>query len=329
MKHDTPTEEDATILNEWTEDAIEQLNINGAEENQTREYKASGALDKKNPKRKEDISKDVSAMANGAGGVIIYGMKEKDNLPDGLDPITRSDISREWLEQVINSNIEPRIPGLLVEPVPIKGHPDQVIYVVVVPASTTAHQASDDKYYRRYNFQCQPMRDHEIRDVMNRATTANLRVEFHPEALGRSGEGADTYQLVPVVHNDGPILVENLRLLYVVPGLVTTYWGDDPMVMQVVELEHKDHITATGVGRDENGRATARELQVVFRGTDILFPCDKVSPPAKELLRYCLGPRTLPMVLALRKQLTGQWTLWADNMLPMRGEISFLDLHRW
>jgi hypothetical protein len=44
------------------------------------------------------------------GGVIVYGMNEKGQFPGGLDSgFDPSNISREWIEQVINSKIQRRI----------------------------------------------------------------------------------------------------------------------------------------------------------------------------------------------------------------------------
>ena len=121
----------------------------------TRRPKCSGASDGK----KTEITKDVSAMANSAGGLIIYGIREFDDkakrhLPEKIDPIDRTLFSREWLEQVIN-NIRPRIDKLRITPVPVdpNAHPNSVVYVVEIPRSITAHQDSDLRYYRRYNFQ--------------------------------------------------------------------------------------------------------------------------------------------------------------------------------
>jgi hypothetical protein len=47
---------------------------------------------------------------------------------------------------------------------------NEVVYVIEIPKSTTAHQNSDKKYYRRYNFQSIPMDDWEIKDIINRVT---------------------------------------------------------------------------------------------------------------------------------------------------------------
>ncbi len=93
----------------WDLPTIQSYIKNQVEESINLDYKAADALQKTDGKKRE-ISKDVSAMANSAGGVIIYGVKEfnqsdKRHLPEKIDPVNRTDISKEWLEQVINSNI--------------------------------------------------------------------------------------------------------------------------------------------------------------------------------------------------------------------------------
>src|SRR5438128_1492530 len=82
----------------------------GIGESLTLDYKASPAL-ARHDKCKNELCKDVSAFANSAGGQIIYGIDEKNNkLDDG------SEISREWIEQIIDSNVQPRIEGLIITP---------------------------------------------------------------------------------------------------------------------------------------------------------------------------------------------------------------------
>lgn len=166
---------------------LEKLISDKVEENNHLEYKDARALvaeGEKNPKA--DIAKDVSAMANSEGGLIIYGIKEykipeKKHLPEEITPIDRTEFSREWIEQVINSNISPKIEGLLIHPVPLD-KVDEVVYVVEIPQSTTAHQNTiDGRYYRRYNFQAIWMVDYEIRDIMNRTKHPVIELDFRIE----------------------------------------------------------------------------------------------------------------------------------------------------
>lgn len=169
----------------WTLDKINQHIKNGIEENINLDYKRSDSLGKNNEKKKE-LSKDVSAFANSAGGVIIYGMKEFDeaskrHLPEKIDAVSRTEISKEWIEQVINSNISPKIHGISVTPIQVGEERDnKVIYVVEIPQSTTAHQAKDKRYYKRYNFESIMMDDWEIKDIINRKNVSDIRIEFEP-----------------------------------------------------------------------------------------------------------------------------------------------------
>ncbi len=116
-------------------------------ESLTLDYKASPALAKDGSSRNE-LCKDVSAFANSAGGQIIYGIVEKkDDKPARVDE--GSDIPREWIEQIIGSNIQPRIGGIVITP--IDAGNSRNAFVITIPASSTAHQAPDKKYYRRFN----------------------------------------------------------------------------------------------------------------------------------------------------------------------------------
>lgn len=163
-------------MTKWTEDRLQTYITDKIEESLHLDYKAAGALDRS---KKIEITKDVSAMANSDGGVIIYGIAERREnkaLPGTLTPINQREFSKEWLEQIIQ-NIEPRIIGIEIHPVNAEDGSGGVYYVVEVPKASTAHQALDQKYYRRFNFESVAMYDHEIRDLMNRQTTPRVEVE--------------------------------------------------------------------------------------------------------------------------------------------------------
>ena len=167
----------------WTLDRIKKLIRDGVEENLHLDYKAAGALENIDSKKKE-ISKDVSAFANSDGGTIIYGIREfnedeKRHLPQSIDPVDGSVITKEWLEQVINSRVSPRIRDVNITPVQVSDPElNNVIYVVDIPKSDTAHQASDKRYYKRFNFLSEMMEDWEIKDIINRQTKTNIDIYF-------------------------------------------------------------------------------------------------------------------------------------------------------
>ena len=179
-------------MSEWTKQLLEQMIADGVEENLSLDYKRADSLAKTDGKKAE-ITKDISAFANSTGGVLIYGVAEfgddaRRHLPERLDPIQRTEISKEWLDQVIQT-IQPRIEGLTIHPVTISESDNTTCYVVEVPQSHTAHMARDHRYHKRNNFTTAHMEDYEVRDVMNRKTHPKIRafirinrpVDYKPE----------------------------------------------------------------------------------------------------------------------------------------------------
>ena len=194
---------------EYNLEYLNSLIKNKVEENLNLDYKAAGSLGKQNNKTTE-ISKDVSAFANSDGGIIIYGIKEdkvNKHLPEKIDPINRKEFTKEWLEQIIQDKIRPRISDFKIHPIRINN--EQVVYIVDINKSNTAHQAFDKKYYKRYNFQSTPMYDYEIRDILNRAKNPEIELDF---------ELKDRFStLVIYAVNVGRILAKYLNVDFKIP----------------------------------------------------------------------------------------------------------------
>jgi len=72
-------------------------------------------------------------MANSSGGIIIYGIQEYDGqtqyLPEKITPIERKEVTKEWLEDVISSNIYPKIEDLKIHPVKLENENQVVRFV--------------------------------------------------------------------------------------------------------------------------------------------------------------------------------------------------------
>ena len=119
---------------QWSEEDLFELISLGEQESLVLDYKASDALGQTD-KKKNELSKDVSAFANSAGGTIVYGMLENGHVPTALDSgFDRSIISKEWLEQVINSRIQRRIDGVTINQINLTtSRPGRVAYVVSIP----------------------------------------------------------------------------------------------------------------------------------------------------------------------------------------------------
>lgn len=160
---------------DWTESDILELIKNGVPESLNLDYKRSESLANTDGKKNE-LSKDVSAFANSAGGMLIYGVIEDGRFPtsidDGVDPNV---ISKEWIEQVISSRIQRRISGIRINQIQLSPPSTNVIYVLDIPQSHLApHMASDNRFYKRFNFKSVPMEEYEVRDVGNRNLTPDL-----------------------------------------------------------------------------------------------------------------------------------------------------------
>jgi hypothetical protein len=205
-------------LSSWTPEKIQRLIDDKIEEGAQLDYKAAGAFERTDSKKAE-ITKDVSAFANSAGGTIIYGLKEFDedtrkHLPEKIDPIDGRVFSREWLDQIIGQ-INPRIENVLITPVRVGAETWQTCYVVEIPKSYTAHQSRDFRYYRRYNFESVPMADYEIRDVMNRRRHPKL--EFQVRIMNTSQMKA---RFLVRIWNTGIVIAQNYSTAMLIPTII-------------------------------------------------------------------------------------------------------------
>ncbi len=114
------------------------------------DYKASPAF---SSEKKDEICKDVSAFANSDGGTLIYGIKEEKtnkisypvSIDDGIDT---SKFGKEWIDQIITSNIRPVLSG--VEIAEIKISENRSVMVIHAPKSFRGpHQAPDKKILQK------------------------------------------------------------------------------------------------------------------------------------------------------------------------------------
>ena len=163
-----------------TKEDLQRLIDNEVEESTILEYKSSFAV--QNPKWREELAKDISAMANSNGGTIVFGIKQKDSgngnaVAYKLTPIPSSEMTKDKLSQLLSANIQPIINNLEITYIPesMEGG----YFVLEIPQSNTAHQNRlTHIYYKRRNAIVEAMEDYEIRDIMNRNKTPIINLEF-------------------------------------------------------------------------------------------------------------------------------------------------------
>lgn len=296
----------------WTESKLQNLIASETEESLTLEYKAADALDRADQKKKE-ITKDVSAMANSAGGIIVYGIAEnpredRRHLPERITPINRIVFPREWLEQIIQA-IRPRIGGITIHAVNLHSGETDVAYVVEIPQSNTAHQASDHRYYKRFNFQAVPMEDYEIRDVMFRQQTPNIILNFLIEIkdfdLPLDVKSSD-YNLIIQARNDGSAFAQYVACFLDVPVVV----------LQTIE----NKMNVKDGGRMYRHRLTNLNQEYADENFKANFP----------LLRNMTMSWKIPLKGKLDDLRAGnlelRWQIYADNALPKENKIQLKEI---
>jgi hypothetical protein len=263
----------------WTEDDLERLIADGEAESNILEYKAADALSKQDAK-KQEVGKDVSAMANGAGGVIIYGMAEGTaGRPTHIDGIVPASFSRDWLDQIIKSNIQPPVQDVLIAVVTLKD--GKVAYVVTVPQAITLapHMAPDHRYWWRSNGTTSRMVDFQVRDVMRRATTPELFADV--TLSGPMPVGANRrVEIIVEIGNRSMVPALYTTITLAVPAeyssqVVQDHWNwGQPFMTGGMNLNHYEVNLATP--RDQpiySGRTTRlKRLLLVMPSTTALAP---------------------------------------------------------
>ncbi len=303
---------------DWEESDLEALVQNGAMESLELDFKRCDAIDvsseKRREKSKKELSKDISAFANSAGGTLVYGIVEEKHvamrLDDGFDP---SQPPKEWIDQVMNSTIRPRLNGVRIKPVQLNtARPGKVAYVVAVPQSTTAHQASDKRYYKRFNFESVPMEDYEIRDVMHRALEPRVSVLA-------THEGRDKGELKFQEREDG--VFTSPKLMFYVsnePGAaVAEYLQAQIFVSDTVQVTQGAGQPSGTVVHLPGGKLTYHYREHVISPGDVpLFSGERRMIDGLSLMVPGTWQNDLPLPLIL-------WRTRANNMNPRVGAVVF------
>jgi hypothetical protein len=147
---------------------------NRAPEGLKLEFKACDALRPTNKSWRPELIKDVSALANSAGGTIVYGIKEDkvtheaESLDEGFDV---AECKIERFQQIIDDNIERSIEGIRYNAVRLDTtRPGKVLLVISVPQSNRSPHMANHYYYKRLELECKAMEEYEVRERYGRVT---------------------------------------------------------------------------------------------------------------------------------------------------------------
>jgi len=285
----------------WDEARLRGYIDNKIEESLNLDYKSAEALDSS---KTRDITKDVSAFANSAGGIIIYGLCEfsdtaKRHLAEKLDPVDRIEFSKERLEHIIGG-IQPRL-SVVIYPVQLSTHDGHVAYVVEIPQGQVAHQATDLRYYKRHNFESVPMQDHEIRDINRRRVHPVILTELRI-SVGKHGW---TNRLIWHVTNQSDVLAHWVSTIIEVP-------------MDVLGQSVK--FSVGGLRIDDEGFTSWRFQPHI--GTPPLFPRSDVMMD----FYFTFGQQGRTEGPPLKCRDIIKFKTFADEMSPVEGSFALKDV---
>ena len=157
---------------------VQSMIDSGMRESEVVEYKR--ATNRFTDAENHEIAKDISAMANSLGGIIIYGVATSGTdrtLPERIIPINIVNI--ETLDRVINSQIRPPIQGLRKKLIPTS---EAKVVIVEIPVSDDPpHQSLYDKrYYRRSGSESLAMEHDLIALKFGRKLSPVLQIDVKP-----------------------------------------------------------------------------------------------------------------------------------------------------
>ena len=252
----------------YTIDDINALIDNSAEESLYLDFKDSRAI---SAQKTTDISNDISAFANSDGGVIVYGVNEDEkHRASSLSYIDTNKYSKEWLDQVISSNIQPRISNIKIYSIPNKNDITQCVYVVKIPRSSKApHMGAKKIYYKRSNARCTPMEEYEVKDMYFRKTPSRLSVcDVNLRRVGVNNRGVVVYDFMSQIQNISETVETTYKLnLYITGDISYIDYG---------RYRAEDKIECTEL--DTN------RLKISILGSMPIFPHEAIDMPNVKLI---------------------------------------------
>jgi len=274
-------------------------------ETETLEYKA--AMSPFSDQQKNEIGKDVSALANSSGGVIIYGVSN-----DPADPTRPTSISGinpkniETFDRVVNSAIRPMIVGIERRCLPSDN--PRVMAVYVPQSEHSPHQNSDNKYYHRSGTESRPM-GHDLVELhfgRRRSPVLSIEIAVLRPLVAFTGEPAVSNDLVlrVFVNNTGKRAARYVQAIFKFPP-----------------AEQVSRLTAPrGAWQNIDDLYSGRQVRQFSENTGIFHAESETS-----VLEIQFGIARAFAESAPETPLI-EWTLAADEMSARRGSFSLKDL---
>lgn len=189
---------------------LDQLVVQRVPEGMDLEFKEAlyGGADKD----RREFLKDVTALANTAGGHLVIGVREDGGAAAALAPVTGSDADgeKQRLENMLLASVEPRLVGVQIREIPVD---EGYVLLLRVPRSwNPPHRVTFggwNKYFLRNSGGAYEPSVDELRAVFLGGAEAERRLtEFRLDRLARLRSGGRGVAL----HARGQLLVQTVPL---------------------------------------------------------------------------------------------------------------------
>lgn len=288
-----------------TLDDLQALIDDGTRESEVLEYKTATSPFSESDKK--EIAKDVTAMANSLGGLIIYGVSANPTdktLPQAIAPIDKKNI--ETFDRVLNAQVRPPIRGLRKKLIPPTD--PKVLVVEVPPSEDPPHQSLYEKrYYRRSGSECLAM-DHDLIALkFGRKLAPALDLVFAPLAAPSVFAGEPPWSneahLRLLISNGGRRIGRHVRLILRFPSTEAVRLSDRKGTLTNIDALYSG-LQARQFSDDAGVFHPGMNTSVVELGVSFAES-------------YAREKSDEPLI---------QWTLFADEMSPRQGEASLKEL---
>jgi len=324
-------------LNEVVQGDLETLVQGEVRERQTLEFKRDSYA--RNDEGTREMLRDISAVANAYGGDILLGIETVgDGVAARLVGVPDGEQAAQRITSSCLSNIEERIGGMAVWPVPISD--GNHVIVIRVPQSLRApHMVTFkglNQFWVRHDRQKSPMSVHEIRETCLRVEMLTTRItDFLEKRLAEvpvfaCGQPTLTVSLTPLLVTREIVNTKNQRLREIIRDCERINDGSLPAPC-ITGLEVW-RVRGIRLRLDRNGHL---DLWVDLSG-DIVIP-----DPSSRWLRpatvtnYVLGLCTLGKGVyehcGIREPLIAKLDIWNIKGVSVRGKSSLFpgEPHTW
>jgi len=242
-----------------TQEDIQSLLDMKVEESLSLEYKKANEISPDQPNKINRISVVISAFANTAGGILIYGIQSKRRKAYEYSFINGNKFTVDWFKSIIHPRIQRPIEGLKFHHVVFDDDLTKSVFVISIPESPDApHMAFDKKFYKRSHFKEIVMEEYEVRLMYKKTNITEL--EFFG-ILNTNG--------VPIL-SGGRLVTMNFYPKFMIRN-----------ISNIVEHSYKFEISIPTAVYDE----TFKPLQQYFvkhEGVNSVFAIPNTSPLFQE-----------------------------------------------